>query len=79
MNKITIDEALNNEYGLHVGYIGGGTIQIVGNVDGETKVTTSNDTISYDRYKELYNEGCGTEEEYEEFVQLYQYFMDCLR
>lgn len=77
MKRVTITDALNNECGLHLAYAGG-TIYISGYIDGEDYETTNNDTLSYDRYNELKNDGYVEQQDYDEFVQLYQYFVDCL-
>lgn len=72
--EITIDDALHNEYSLHLCCIRG-TVTISCYDENGKLEAKCNDTISYDRYNELqYN--LYTDEDEQEFLELYKYFID---
>ena len=73
-NVITLDDALHNEYSLHLCCSSGKVIISCYDENGKHE-TECNDTISYDRYNQLqYNLYTGEDEQ--EFLSLYKYFID---
>lgn len=72
--EITIDDALHNEYSLHLCCVSGRVFISCYDENGKHEAEC-NDTISYDRYNELrYN--LYTDEDEQEFFELYKYFID---
>ena len=72
LKEITLEQALNNDCNLYLATAGRGWITITLYVNGDKLKTLSNDTISYDRYKEL-QDNCTDEQE---FLELYRYFVE---
>lgn len=73
-NEITLSNAINNEYSLYLNCASGNVLisyydEEEGKHNGEC-----NDAISYDRYNEL-REWCSEEDE-QELLNLYKYFID---
>ncbi len=73
--KTTIENALNNTFSLHLNCCCGTVTVTCYDEQGNKHTTECNDTISYDRYREL-QEWCESEEEQQEFFDLYNYFVD---
>lgn len=71
-NEITLNNALNNEYSLHLCCASGKVTISYYDEDGEHN-GESNDTISYDRYNELLD-WCNEDEQ--ELLDLYKYFVN---
>ena len=74
---ITLDSE-PNYYDLYLSSIGPGQIRVtyysLDRLHPYTAIT--NDTISYDRYRELIDNGCSSEDEECELQQLYNYFIN---
>lgn len=73
-NNLTIEQVMNNEYSLHLNCVRGMVYISCYDEDGEHE-GECNDTISYDRYNEL-RDWCEGEEDEQEFMSLYKYFVE---
>ena len=74
-NEISIDNALKNNYSLHLCCASGKVTISYYDEDGEKHSGECNDTISYDRYNELCNDDDDEEQE-QELLDLYKYFIN---
>ena len=72
-NEISINNALNNDYSLHLCCASGKVAISYYDEEGEHN-GECNDAISYDRYNELL-EWCSEEDE-QELLDLYKYFIN---
>lgn len=73
--KTTIENALNNTFSLHLNACSGTVYATCYDEQGNKHEGECNDTISYDRYREL-QDWCESEEEQQEFSDLYNYFVN---
>lgn len=73
-NEITLNNAINNEYSLHLNCVRGKVNISYYDEENNMHKGECNDAISYDRYNELLD-WCEGEDE-QEFLNLYKYFID---
>ncbi len=74
-NNLTIEQVMNNEYALHLNCVRGRVYITCYDEDCNKYEGECDDAISYDRYNELMD-WCEGEDDEQEFISLYQYFIN---